>query len=73
MILYYALVRSHMESGSLIWNPVLKKHSEALENIQRRFLKYVYSRIFQYYPNMGYKELLAGFEIDSLDNRRRAS
>lgn len=71
-ILYFALVRSHMESGSLVWNPILKKHSVALENIQRRFLKYVYSRIFQYYPfSISYAELLAGFEIDSLENRRR--
>ena len=49
-ILYCALIRSHMEFGVLVWNPVQKKHSDAMEKIQRRFLRYVYLRTFEYYP-----------------------
>ena len=46
-VLYCALIRSHMEFGVLMWNPELKKHSDALEKIQRRFFRYVYLRVFQ--------------------------
>ena len=71
-ILYYALVWSHMETGSLVWDPVLKKHSEAIEKIQCRFLKYIYLWVFQYYPvDVSYKKLLKGFEMESLENWRR--
>jgi len=72
MILYFNLVRSNLEFGFLIWNP---SHSSAsskgLEQIQKRFLKYLYYKTFQYYPTeIGYRELLQGFEILSLDRRR---
>jgi len=67
-ILYCALV---MEFGALVWNPVLKKHSDALEKVQRWFLRWAYFKVFQYYPT--YEELLRGFELESLENRRRMS
>ena len=64
--LYNAFIRSQMEYGILIWNPVLKKYSDGLESIQRRFLKFTYMKIFQYYPSdFRYEELLAGFKISS--------
>jgi len=72
LTLYCAFVRSQIEFGTLIWNPILQKYSEALEKIQRRFLKYTYYRIFQYYPSdIEYGELLAGFELRALESRRQ--
>jgi len=60
-----------MEFGMLIWNPITEKYSDALENIQRSFLMYMYYKTFQHYPaDSSYKELLTGFEMDSLKNRR---
>ena len=70
-LLYYALVRSQLESNMLVWNPISKKYIEAIEGIQRHYLKIVYFRIFQYYPfDINYTELLKGFEMDSLESRR---
>ena len=61
-----------MEFGTLVWNPIYKKHIDLLESIQRRFLKFTYFKIFQYYPNeMAYDELLAGFRISTLENRSK--
>jgi len=72
LILYYALVRSNLQFGALIWNPNTLAISKALEQIQKRFLKYLYWKTFDYYPNaMKYEELLSGFEIKSLENERR--
>ena len=39
--------------------------------MQRRFLKYLYYVCFQYYPyDVSYEELLEGFELDSLEQRK---
>ena len=68
---YIALVRSNLEFGMLVWNPIIEKYTEALERVQRHFLKYMYYRIFQYYPvDVPYGELLEGFEMESLKKRR---
>ena len=72
LILYFAYIRSVMEFGIVIWAPVYKKHSDALEAIQRRFLKLAYSRVFQYYPiDLPYQDILDGFRVDSLAIRRQ--
>ena len=70
--LYYAFMRSQLECTMLVWNPESKKQTEALESTQKRFLRLIYRRIFQYYPSdISYKELLLGFEVDSLEDRRK--
>ncbi len=59
-VLYYSLVRSNLESGSLVWNP----------SSQKRFLKYLYYELFHYYPiNTEYRDLLRGFEYLSCETR----
>ncbi|EFA12308.1 hypothetical protein TcasGA2_TC016103 [Tribolium castaneum] len=40
-ILYFAFVRSRLEYGALIWNPIYNTYVVQLENVQRRFLKYL--------------------------------
>jgi len=51
MALYTALVRPVMEFGVLVWNPSCQKAAVEKERIQKRFLRYFYYEMFQYYPN----------------------
>ena len=49
----------------------MAKYSDAIEKIQRQSLKYIYAKIFQYYPtNVKYEKLLRGFEMKSLKERK---
>ena len=40
-MIYTALVRPILEYGSVVWNPALRKHIDSLENVQRRFTKFL--------------------------------
>ena len=40
-LLYTALVRPHLEYASQVWCPYLKKHIEAIENVQRTASKQI--------------------------------
>ena len=39
LTIYKALIRPHLEYGNIIWSPKLKKHSIAIDKIQRRMSK----------------------------------
>ncbi|CAH1099726.1 unnamed protein product [Psylliodes chrysocephalus] len=54
--LYYALVESHLRYGIVIWGSALRCHLKALETIQKRFLKIIFSRDFRYPSNLLYSE-----------------
>lgn len=73
--LYFSLVRSKLEYCSQIWNPFYKKQSQQLENIQRKFYKYLYYKQFNEYPQQGLDQgyLLNLFHADSLNLRRYVS
>ena len=47
-LLYTALVRPHLEYANQIWCPYLKKHIEAIENVQRRASKQISG--YHHYP-----------------------
>jgi hypothetical protein len=49
-VLYEALVRSILESGSIIWGPDDVTYSLVLEKVQKRFLRYLYRVEYGYYP-----------------------
>lgn len=70
--LYFSLVRSKLEYGSIIWSPFYINSSLSLEKVQRRFLKFLSFRAHNYYPESRTNQitLLNEFEIDSLKSRR---
>ena len=72
-LLYFAYVRSILEYCTLVWDPYYNIHISALENIQRRFCKYVYFRKHGIYPVRNYpqKLLLAEFDLIPLVDRRK--
>lgn len=71
-MVYTAFVRSRLEYASIVWNPIYNVSIDALENIQRRFVKYVFYKIEGFYPPRGYPQtaLLDKSNLCSLDKRR---
>lgn len=72
-LLYFTFVRSKLEYGAIIWNPIYDCHVNTLENIQRKFLKYLSFKLDGSYPPRGVEngQLLQRFNIDSLAVRRK--
>jgi hypothetical protein len=69
--LYFSLVRSNMDFASVVWAPIGKEISKALERTQKRFLRYLYYKDFQYYESsITYMELWLGYEVTALGVRR---
>ena len=50
-LLFTALVRPHLEYANAVWSPYLKKHIEAVENVQRRASKRVPGLSSMSYPD----------------------
>lgn len=72
LLLYFAFVRSRLEYASVIWSPFYRSHIAALEQIQRRLLKYLHYKQYGEYPAQGYSHrlLLAAYDVQALDMRR---
>lgn len=75
-LLYNALVRSHLEYASLIWNPSRLYLVDHLEKVQRYFLRYIYfkkTRTFVHYRDnpVSTSELLKMFDMVTLESRRK--
>lgn len=72
MSLYYAYVRSRLEYASVVWSPMYRCHIYSLEQVQRRFLKYLYFKEHFTYPVQGYSHdsLLHTYNVTQLDLRR---
>lgn len=49
-LLFFALVRSILEFGAIIWDSHDKGKIEKIEKIQKTFLKYLNHELFTYYP-----------------------
>ena len=64
--IYKALIRPHLEYGNIIWSPIYKKHSKAIEKIQRQLTKSI--------PGLKektYETRLKILKLPSLKHRRR--
>lgn len=72
-LLYFAYVRSKLEYGALIWYPLYQCHIDAVESVQRKFLKYLSFKINGTYPEVGisYSLLLNQHQFVSLHTRRK--
>ena len=66
LTIYKALIRPHLEYGNIIWSPNLKKHSIALEKIQRRMTKLIPGL-----KDKSYQERMKILNLPSLKHRRR--
>lgn len=71
-LLYFSFVRSKLEYATIIWSPHYKIHINNLEQVQRKFLKFLSFKQDGVYPAIGFphSDLLDRFSISSLENRR---
>ena len=72
MLLFNALVKSKLEYASIVWQPGYNIYTDSLENIQRRFLKFLSYKLDGVYPPIGipHRQLLDRFSVPSLCERR---
>ena len=73
MTLYRALVLSKLEYASIVWYSIYQTYNDMVENIQRRFLKYLFLKSHNVYPPRGYDHslLLSEFNILSIKLKRQ--
>ena len=68
MFLYKTYIRPVVESGTQVWSPYYKKDIDIIENVQRRFTKFLPG-----YFDMSYVERLRHLNLKSLEERRIAN
>jgi hypothetical protein len=71
--LYCSLVRSILEYGSIIWDPVFDIHRTRLESIQKQFLLFALRHLYnprEYYNLPPYIQRLQSLNLLSLSSRR---
>ncbi len=72
-MIYFSYVRSKLEYCSIVWNPIYKNHTQKIEKIQRKFLKYLCFKVDGIYPEQGIENyiLCNRFDVKSLSCRRK--
>lgn len=70
-ILYCSFVRSHLEYASQIWNPRYGKYIDCIENVQKRFIRFLCFRLRIPYHSDNYINICKKFHLQPLINRRR--
>lgn len=70
--LFYSLVRSKLEYGSIIWSPIYNQYISDIDKVQKKFLKFLSFKSSGVYPPRGcnYADLLCTFDFVSLEKRR---
>lgn len=70
--LYNAFVRSKLEFDATVWDPREAKYTLLIERLQRKFARYVYKRMFGYYPYLFPSLFVSGMiGLDTLELRRK--
>jgi len=70
-LMYYALVRPHLDYSSVTWEPTSRELVEKMEKVQLRFLRYLYYKDFGYYDKqISSVELREGYEMIRLEDFR---
>ncbi|CAG4958615.1 unnamed protein product [Colias eurytheme] len=72
VVLYSAYVRSILEYNAIIWSPHEKKYTLLLERVQRKFARYLYLKLYGYYPYMYPSLFVIGMVgLNTLELRRK--
>ena len=73
--LYYTLIRSRLEYGSIIWYPLYDSHIINIESVQRKYLKFLSYCLDGHYPERGsdHRNLLQRFGFRTLEVRRKVA
>lgn len=72
-MLYSTIVRPKLEYASTIWHPNTLGETKQIEKIQNKFLRYLYYKKYQIYPDYRFVRSVSlrhEFEIQSLNTRR---
>lgn len=69
LYLYKTIVRSQLEYAVPVWNPYYKKYTEAIEKVQRKYLRTMNYKCFHNY--LSYSDLLFKYKLISLESRRK--
>lgn len=72
--LFYAFVRSKLEYNALVWDPHEVKYKLILERVQKKFARYLYKKLYGYYPYL-YPSLFVGgmVGLNTLELRRKCA
>lgn len=68
--LFNAMIRTKLEYGALIWNPIYTYQIKNIEFIQKKFLKYCYWKQREEKYEGSYDNLLEFFKMVPLEKRR---
>lgn len=70
-LLYTTLVRSKLETSTCVWNPYTANQILMLEKVQKTFLRFLFKKLYHYYPYMYPTNYLLGtLGFNSLEVRR---
>ena len=69
-VLYNSLVRSRLEFCAQVWNPSTATHIQKLEQVQKKFLRYLSFKSELVYNNYAYEEICVHFNFKTLQSRR---
>lgn len=72
--LYCSFVRSQVEYASLVWDPILSNQCNQVERVQKKYIKYVHSKINGVNSQfLRYDDLLNEHNMHSLAQRRECA
>ncbi|KAI5755978.1 hypothetical protein M8J77_021154 [Diaphorina citri] len=74
LLLYSAYIRSKLDYACNIWSPTTKNMIKKIENVQAKFVRYLFYKENGFYPSypepISYKSLCDSLQLMSLENRR---